>query len=75
MTLVVVSGAGVAFIALGVAAFDQFAVWIIDRSVQDGEFGENLVRLLTVPVAGTLARILVIVLGLVSVFVSLCRSG
>jgi type IV secretion system protein TrbL len=48
---------------------------IIDRSVQDGEFGENLVRLLTVPVAGTLARVLVIVLGLVSVFVSLVQIG
>jgi len=75
LTLVVVTGAGLTVIGLLVAAADQFAVWIIDRSVQGGGFGENLVRLLTTPAVGVLAAILVILLGLVNVFISLVQIG
>jgi len=46
LTLVVVSGAGLTAIALAVAAADGFSKWIIDQSLEGGNFGENITGLL-----------------------------
>ena len=45
VTLVVVSGAGIAAIGLLVTAGDEFAVWVIDRSTEGTDFGQNIVML------------------------------
>lgn len=88
MTLAVVSGAGLAVIALAVQAADGFAAWIIDRSTVGTNFGENLGALLLAPLitptaAGDgLPALLVIFLGIggivtscVQIILMIVRSG
>ncbi|TDE88152.1 hypothetical protein EXU48_23820 [Occultella glacieicola] len=45
VTLVVVSGAGIAAIGLLVTAGDEFSVWVIARSPEGTDFGQNIVML------------------------------
>ncbi|WP_340290471.1 hypothetical protein [Aquipuribacter hungaricus] len=88
MTLSVVSGAGLATIALAVRSADAFAEWIIDRSTVGTNFGENLGGLLLAPlvtptVAGDgMPALLVIFLGVggivtscVQIILMIVRSG
>jgi hypothetical protein len=88
MTLTVVSGAGLAAIALAVQAADAFAVWIIDRSTVGTSFGENLGALLLAPlvtptaVGDGMPALLVIFLGVggivtscVQIVLMIVRSG
>ncbi|WP_336922893.1 hypothetical protein [Aquipuribacter sp. SD81] len=88
MTLAVVSGSGLAVIALAVQAADAFAEWIIDRSTVGTDFGENLGALLLTPlitptaVGDGLPALLVIVLGVagivtscVQIILMIVRSG
>jgi len=76
MTLSLVSGAGLAVIALAVQAADAFATWIIDRSTVGTSFGENLGALLLAPLltptlAGdALPALLVIFLGIAGIITS-----
>lgn len=76
MTLSLVSGAGLAVVALSVRAADAFAAWIIDRSTVGTSFGENLGALLLAPlltptVAGDgLPVLLVIFLGIAGIVAS-----
>ncbi|MGL5859368.1 MAG: hypothetical protein ACRC35_13365, partial [Angustibacter sp.] len=71
LTLAVVSGAGLAVIGLGVAAADQFSVWILDRSIEGTDFGQNVGAMVgltqTLP---TLGPLIVIIVGLVAIFAS-----
>src|SRR3954467_1747244 len=46
LTLVVVSGCGLAVISLAVGAADEFARGVIDASLQDGSFGKNVAGML-----------------------------
>jgi type IV secretion system protein TrbL len=73
MTLVVVAGAGLTVISLAVAAADSFARWIIDSSLDGGDFGRNIIRLLGVTAVGGLGSIIVIILGLAAFVASLIQ--
>lgn len=83
ITLIIVSGAGLTIIGLLVTAADNFAVWIINGSLDcdvtntNGTcFGGNMAALLALtanPLAGGLGPILIIVLGLVAVLVSVAQ--
>ena len=88
MTLTVVSGSGLAGIALAVQASDAFAVWIIDRSTVGTNFGDNLGALLLAPlvtptaVGDGMPAMLVILLGVagivtscVQIILMIVRSG
>jgi type IV secretion system protein TrbL len=73
MTLVVVAGAGLTAISLAVAAADGFAKWIIDSSLEGGDFGENITRLLGLGGITGLGAIIVIILGLAAFVASLVQ--
>src|SRR3954462_15891718 len=65
MTLVVVSGCGLATISLALSAADEFSRSVIDASVPDGSFGRNVALMLgfsSVASGGALGPLLVIVL-------------
>src|SRR3954449_5295395 len=66
LTLVVVSGCGLAVISLAMAGTDEFARSVVDASLQDGSFAKNLGGMLgfsTAASGGVLGPLLVIVLG------------
>src|SRR4051812_7804503 len=76
MTLVVVSGCGLAVISLAMAGTDQFARSVVDASLQDGSFAKNLGGMLGFASAasgGVLGPLLVIVLGLIAILVSVAQ--
>jgi len=70
VTLVVVSGAGLAILALAVTASDEFAKWIIDSSLKGTDFGTNITALLGLGAVTGLGAIIVIVLGLIALLAS-----
>jgi hypothetical protein len=72
--LTLVIGAATATIALAVQIADGFAAAIIDRSVENGDFGANILRLLGIGGAlGGLGAFLVIVMGLFALFASVVQ--
>src|SRR3954463_7083822 len=76
LTLVVVSGCGLAVISLAVSAADEFARGVIDASVEDNTFGKNVALMLgfgTAASGATLGPLLVIVLGLLAILVSIAQ--
>jgi hypothetical protein len=76
LTFVVVSGTGLTVLALCTAASDQFAAGVIDASLEDGDFGQAVGRMLGFAAAssgGSLGVILVILLGIIALFVSLAQ--
>ena len=76
MTLVVVSGCGLAVISLAMAGTDEFSRSVVDASLQDGSFAKNLGRMLGFASAasgGVLGPLLVIVLGLIAILVSVVQ--
>src|SRR4051812_26640780 len=76
MTLVVVSGCGLATISLAVSAADEFARSVIDASLDDGSFAQNVAAMLGFSSAvsgGALGPLLVIVLGLLAILVSVVQ--
>jgi len=72
LTMVVVFGAGLTAISLLVAASDQFAGWIVDRSTQGTDFGQNITAMLNLSsAAGSgLGPLLVVIFGLLALFAS-----
>ncbi|RQN02009.1 hypothetical protein EHW97_14735 [Aeromicrobium camelliae] len=74
LTLVVVAGAGLTFVRLGVEAGDSFSTWIIGRSLEDGSFEQNLAALFQGIVAfggaPGLPAMMTIVLGLIAMLFS-----
>jgi type IV secretion system protein TrbL len=74
MTLVLVTGAGLALINLLVVAGDEFAAWLIGGSGGQ-EFNTKMTAMLAVIITtgGPMGPILVIVLGLILVFASLVQ--
>ncbi|WP_342675247.1 hypothetical protein [Dermabacter hominis] len=82
LTLIVVAGAGTTITALLVAAADQFAVWVINASLEcdvaadTACFGENLLTMLALTsnsaVPG-LGPLLIIILGLIAILLSLIQ--
>jgi type IV secretion system protein TrbL len=76
LTLVVVSGCGLAVISLAMAGTDEFSRSVVDASLQDGSFAKNLGRMLGFSSAasgGALGPLLVIVLGLIAILVSVVQ--
>jgi hypothetical protein len=76
LTLVVVSGCGLATISLAVSAADQFARGIVDASLHDNSFGKNVATMLGFSSAasgGALGPLLVIVLGLMAILVAVVQ--
>src|SRR3954463_2222618 len=76
MTLVVVSGCGLATISLAVSAADEFARGVVDASSGDDSFGKNVATMLGFSSAasgGALGPLLVIVLGLIAILVSVAQ--
>ncbi|MGH2949965.1 MAG: hypothetical protein ACRDPC_27505, partial [Solirubrobacteraceae bacterium] len=76
MTLVVVSGCGLAVISLAVSAADDFARGVVDASLKDDGFGKNVAAMLGFSSAasgGALGPLLVIVLGLIAILVSVVQ--
>ena len=76
LTLVVVSGCGLAVISLAMAGTDEFSRNVVDASLQDGSFAKNLGRMLGFASAasgGALGPLLVIVLGLIAILVSVVQ--
>jgi len=71
--LTLVISAGTATIALAVEFADALASAIIDRSVENGDFGENIVRLLGLGGVTGFGAFLVIVMGLFALFASLVQ--
>lgn len=70
VTLIVVTGAGVAAIGILVVAADQFSVWIIDRSTQGRSFGQNLRTMLNLSGSSAMGSIMIILLGLIAILSS-----
>ena len=75
LTLVFVSGFGLAALQLAVNASDAFASWVIDQATGGQTFGENLAKLVAVSSSATggLGAIIVILLGLVALLASLLQ--
>ena len=76
MTLVVVSGCGLAVISLAVSAADEFSRGVVDASLSNGGFGKNVAAMLGFSSAasgGVLGPLLVIVLGLIAIVVSVVQ--
>ena len=73
LTLVIVSGAGLTAISLATVAADGFARWIIDNSLEDGDFGKNITIMLGLTAVSGLGAIIVIVLGLAAFMASLIQ--
>lgn len=73
IVLVVVSGAGLTFIAVAVSAADQFAEWIIAESVRGSDFGANVKDMLALDALGGLGPIIVIIFGLLALVASLVQ--
>src|SRR3954447_20190098 len=76
LTLVVVSGCGLAVISLAVSAADEFARGVVDASLQGDGFGKNVAGMLGFRRAasgGALGPLLVIVLGLIAILVSVAQ--
>jgi type IV secretion system protein TrbL len=71
--LTLVIGAATATIAMAVEIADGVASAIIDRAVENGEFGENIVRLIGLGGVTGLGAFLVIVMGLFALFASLVQ--
>lgn len=74
ITLVVVSGAGLALIRLAVEAGDAFSTWIIGGSTDDS-FDKKMTGMLVAvtTVGGPLGSIIVIVVGLILVLASMAQ--
>ena len=74
ITLVVVSGAGLALIRLAVEAGDEFSAWIINGST-DESFDKKMTGMLVAvtTVGGPLGSIIVIVVGLILVLASMVQ--
>jgi len=72
LTMVVVFGAGLTAISLLVTASDQFAGWIVDRSTQGTDFGQNITAMLNLSsAAGSgLGPLLVVIFGLLALLAS-----
>ncbi|MCZ2404389.1 hypothetical protein IV498_14685 [Paenarthrobacter sp. Z7-10] len=70
VTLIVVTGAGVAAIGILVVAADQFSVWIIDRSTQGRSFGQNLRTMLNLSGSSAMGSIMIILLGFIAILSS-----
>src|SRR4051812_39878028 len=76
LTLVVVSGCGLAVISLAVSASDEFARGVIDASLEGNSFGRNVTLMLgfgSAASGGALGPLLVIVLGLMAIVVSVAQ--
>jgi len=74
LTLVVVSGAGLTVIAVATNAADEFAKWIIQSSVKDGDFGKNITVLLGLSgLSGPIGPMIVIIVGLGALLASLLQ--
>jgi type IV secretion system protein TrbL len=72
LTMVVVFGAGLTAISLLVTASDQFAGWIVDRSTQGTDFGQNITAMLNLSSAAgsSLGPLLVVIFGLLALLAS-----
>jgi type IV secretion system protein TrbL len=75
LTLVVVSGAGLAAIGLAVAAADGFSTWILARSTPGTDFGTNITALVWLgnaasPGAAPMGSVLVIVFGVIGICIA-----
>ena len=75
LTLVVVAGAGLTAIALAVTAADAFSEWIINRSTEGTDFGQNMTLLLGVGAVTGIGALLVILMGLLAIFASIIQIG
>ncbi|WP_022883400.1 hypothetical protein [Glaciibacter superstes] len=77
ITLVVVSGAGLAGVQLAVVAADALAASILDTATDGTDFGSNLLGLivLTNGVTGGLGQIIVIIVGGAALIASLAQIG
>lgn len=73
MTLIVVSGAGVAAVGLLTVAADQFSAWIITNSTNGTSFNENITALLALSAASPIGSIMIILLGLIAILASVMQ--
>jgi hypothetical protein len=74
LTMVVVSGAGVAFAAVLIDIADVFSEWIIDEAIGSSAFAERLTEAMMNPLEdGGIGQILVIVIGIAMVITSLIQ--
>lgn len=75
MRLVAIAGAGVAVIALLVAAADDFSQWIIGTSTQGTDFGTNITALLVIGgrLTGGVSSLMVIILGVLAIIGSIIQ--
>jgi hypothetical protein len=72
LTLVIVSGAGLAFLGVLIAAADAFSSWIVQQSTTGKDFGTNLSGMLALT---STTPILVIVLGIVALLGAILQIG
>jgi hypothetical protein len=72
-TLVVVSGAGVAAVALLTVAADQFSAWIITSATDGTSFNENITSLLALSATSPIGSIMIILLGLIAILASVMQ--
>ncbi|WP_144389964.1 hypothetical protein [Marinactinospora thermotolerans] len=72
ITLVVVSGCGLAVITLATQAADDFARWLVLDS-SDADFGERVLQMLALSRLSGLGVMLIIVLGVIAMIVSLIQ--
>lgn len=74
LTMVVVSGAGVAFAAVLIDIADAFSEWIIDEAIGSSQFAERLTNAMMNPLKDEgVGLILVIVIGIAMVITSLIQ--
>lgn len=72
-TLIVVSGAGVAAVALLTVAADQFSAWIIRNSTNGTSFNENITAMLALSATSPIGAIMIILLGLIAILASVVQ--
>ncbi|MDP9988982.1 hypothetical protein J2S98_004171 [Arthrobacter oryzae] len=73
VTLIVVSGAGVAAVGLLTVAADQFSAWIITNSTNGTSFNENITALLALSATSPIGSIMIILLGLIAILASVMQ--
>ncbi|TDU89968.1 TrbL/VirB6 plasmid conjugal transfer protein [Kribbella voronezhensis] len=76
LTMVVVSGAGVAFASTLITVSDVFSRWIIQQSIGESNFDEKLTEKMTNPLKDSgVGLMLVIVIGILMVISALVQLG
>lgn len=73
LTFVFISSGGLFALGLVLSIVDELSEWILDRSVQGTDFGQNLGLLLTFPTSQGLGILMGTILGVIAVLVSIMQ--